>query len=206
MQKNKKVFVGVVIAGFAMFVSNSAQASSSKYDWKKHFSYEEVKSLKKQTSNSIKNKFKDDSDWKDIISGSNIKDDAVTSEKIKNGTIGAADVDSSIVKKKIYTGTAPDNASKADKTITTNDVDSTILYFFKLNAPEISTSNMPIVHVYGKISSDSVLFDGFGGMWEEQADPVIENGKVWIEFAMEDEDAPGVPSYEVTDYKVVVQY
>lgn len=80
MQTNKKVLISLITTlGISLFVSNNAYAS---YNWKDYFSTNQVTAIKKGTSQSIINKFKTDSDWKDVISGRNIKDNAITDEKI----------------------------------------------------------------------------------------------------------------------------
>lgn len=85
--------MGLIVLGISFFVSSNAYAS---YNWKDYFSTNQVTAIKKGTSQSIINKFKTDSDWKDVISGRNIKDNAITSEKIKDGTITGSDLASNI--------------------------------------------------------------------------------------------------------------
>lgn len=216
--QNKKLFVGLVALGVFLAVSVPAQASQ-KYNWKDHFSYAEMKSVKKNVVESVKDKFENDSDWKDVISGSNIKngaiatenikdssvtvekikDGSVTTEKIKDGTIKAADVDSSIVKKKIYTGKAPSGTSGADK-VTTGGSDGDEFYF-KISIPEINISNMPGIQVFNTPQSAPDA-TAFAGMWKNYDQYYVEDGKIWVQYA----DNEGVGSTYVTDYKVVVQY
>lgn len=89
----KKLFFGFFVATFAFAGMNVAHAS---FSWKDFFSYDQMAAIKKATNTSVINSLKKDSDWKNVISGRNIKDNAITSDKIQDGTITGNDLSSNI--------------------------------------------------------------------------------------------------------------
>lgn len=95
MKKTKKIAAGILMLGFFISAPIITHASS-KYNWKNYFSFNEMASMRRKATDAVKNNFENDSDWKDVISGKNIKDNAITTDKIKNGTIKGDDLSRSI--------------------------------------------------------------------------------------------------------------
>ncbi|EKE25915.1 MAG: hypothetical protein ACD_5C00006G0003 [uncultured bacterium] len=92
------------------------------------------------------------------------------------------------------------------------DEDGYVMYYKKVSIAELNTSKMASVSIYKQVYDDpnndwdNGFAGAFGGAWELYDDFVVEDGKVWIEYAYTDDATPAVTSYPVKNYKIVVKY
>ncbi|EKE25093.1 MAG: hypothetical protein ACD_5C00297G0002 [uncultured bacterium] len=87
MQKTKKILlVFSIVLSIVLATTSSISASSS---WKEYFTFSEMKAMKNETIDSIMSRLEKDPEWKNVISGRNIKNGAITSEKLAPGAFSA---------------------------------------------------------------------------------------------------------------------
>lgn len=84
----------MLVLGFLVGGSSIADAAS-KYKWEKYFTKDQGKTIQSLVGKSIRGNLSDgDGDWKEVVSGKAIKDGAINTNKIKDGTIVNADISS----------------------------------------------------------------------------------------------------------------
>ncbi len=190
------VAVAIVAIG-VMTAASQAQAASNA--WKDFFSQDEATAIKKMVGSYIQNQLEDGKkDWKGVISG----------KAIDNGAIDSKKVDSSITKKKIYTGTMPTSATGADKVII-DDEEGTTDYFKKISSDAVELNNNPQIALYKKIDESSFDASVLGinsNIWSQNSsDLYFSEGEIWIRYGHVE---TGIEEWtqHVLDYKVSVNY
>jgi len=138
MKHNRKVVSAVVaivaiVAIGVMTVAVQAQAKSNA--WKDFFSQDEATAIKKMVGNYIQDQLDSGKkDWKGIISG----------KAIDKGAIDASKVNSSIAKRKVYTGTFPASEAARDAISCVDNDPDECTYFVKISIPEINITSSDI--------------------------------------------------------------
>ena len=161
-----------------------APKTNAAVNWADYFTKDEATTIKKMVDTYIRGQIDDNAkNWK--------------------GLIGSKQVDDSIAKRKVYTGTIANDISIADKTAVD---DENYTYYFKLiSVPEFSldsdASNIVIYINDNRVSRllGETVWVAVGGSYTN-----LKNGYVWINYASKSES--GNPSYDVSDYKIIVTY
>lgn len=192
MQSKVKMLVAAM-AVVALFLITTVKAEAAWKGWTEYFTQDESKAIKKMVDAYIRDSIEDeDKRWKDLISGSLIKD----------GDIDADKVDSSIAKRKVYTGTFPASTTVANGThCSASDVDECD-YFVKISVPEVNITSTDItdVNVYTKS-----IYTGLGAnVWSEDTYN-MEDGYVWFDYAGMDDGVLDWDNFG-EEYKIVVNY
>lgn len=182
MKKTKIVAVMLMMVALATIPASKTQAAWK--GWAEYFSQDEGKAIKKMVDSYIRESIEgNDKRWRDIISGSNLKDGEIDSEK----------VDNSITKRKVYTGTVACDAGIADAT-------NGGYYYKKIAIPEVKLADMPGVAMLSK-DNGQLTFLG-SNVWSPYSVSFTE-GYVWAIYG---EGSPISCLNEFSDYKITVNY
>lgn len=166
----------------AVATNVKAEVISKKTTWKDYFTQDEAKMIKKMTQNYIIDQLDENAnDWKGVIS--------------------AKQVDKTIAKKKVFTGSITCDASFADKTTTGSDGD---VYYKKISFDKIKLSETPLVQTYVKLTDSNERTQLDSNIWVISSS-LISEGVVWVRFGDLEDGAPGIEC-DMTEYKVVVNY
>lgn len=190
---SKTKILVMLLAAMVLSLSTTAKTEAAWKGWTEYFTQDEGKAIKKMVDSYIRDSIESkDKRWKDIISGSTIKDDSIDKDK----------VDDTIAKRKVYTGTFP--ASEDDADISYTDEDDNILYFKKISVPEadVSNSNVTDLNFYTK----SVYTSIGSNVWSED-NYEIEDGYAWHHYATDD-NGGGIITWDQfgDEYKIVLSY
>jgi hypothetical protein len=179
MKKTISLVIAFAIIAIATPKTNAA------FDWEKYFSKNEGTAIKRMVDNYIRDQIEEnDKNWK--------------------GIIGKKQVDNSIAKRKVYTGTIACDDSIADES---NESGENTYYYKKISVPELDLSDMPQIDVYSP-SSDLETDKSFLGsdLWASRNDEVdFQDGYVWVYYGADLGD--GIDCTDgFSSYKVVVNY
>jgi hypothetical protein len=122
----KKTLILAMIVAVLIIAIPKTQAATN---WADYFTKDEAASIKKMVDKYIRGQIDDnEKEWK--------------------GVIGNKQVDKSIAKKKIYTGTYPSSISDADVTSCDEEDIDECNYYVKIHISEIDIDKLPQVYIY----------------------------------------------------------
>jgi len=187
--KNEKIFIAIFTIAITGLTFAGSKANAS---WKDYFDKNEIKAINNYIASQVDANSKA---WKGVISDKQVGD--------------------SITKRKIYTGTMPDNGDGADKYIDNPDGSGTY-YFKKISAKEIKVDDNPQISAYmksttfnpdGPVSLASIssnLWSNVDAASANKAQLFFEDGNIWVYYGAKFLHS-SFQSY-LSEYKIVVNY
>jgi len=187
MKKIITLTLGMMMVFAIIAIPQSQAATAKPFDWGTYFSKNEITAIRRAVADYIQGEIKNkDNDWKGLISGSQLKDNAVGTDKVS----------SSIAKRKVYTGTIDCSDTGYDVKYGTGEDTE---YWKKIHVPEIDISEGPQVFVYSKGNYPALGDD----VWASNGAAFVD-GYVFILYGGGDPiDCEG---YTHGDYKIVVTH
>ena len=175
----KKALLLAIIAVFSIIAIPKVQAATN---WADYFTNDEASTIKKMVDKYIRSEIEDD-------------------EKKWKGVIGKQQVDNSVAKKKIYTGTYPSSIDDADITDCDEEDEDECSYYAKVHISEINIDKLPQVYIYEEETDDDfgsgVMNPGFVGK--------LSDGYVFLHYASSDNGSVDFDRFDET-YIIVVFY
>lgn len=175
----KKALMLVIIVAISIIAIPKAQAATN---WADYFTKDEASSIKKMVDKYIRGQIDDnEKEWK--------------------GVIGKKQVDNSIAKKKIYTGTYPSSIDDADITDCDEEDIDECGYYVKVHISEIDIDKLPQVYIYEEETDD----DFGSGVVNPDFVGKLSDEYAYLNYANSDNGIVDFERFNET-YKVVVFY
>ena len=171
----------IIFAGVLLINPLKAKAA---FNWADYFTKDEATTIKKMVDKYIRGQIEEDAkNWK--------------------GIIGKKQVDDTIVKQKVYTGTINCSESFADDTTASPSDPDEITYYKKISIPEIDLSEIPQVSLYVKITSEDDRSQLGNNLWSNRTITITDD-YAWFSFG--DSDTGDPISCSFSEYKILVNY
>lgn len=183
----------VAIAALAVLgITMLAPTTKAATNWKDYFSKDEGKAIAKLADKYIREQLDDNAkEWKGLISSKT--------------------VDSSIAKKKIFTGSISCSEAFADKAIVYDDgspanlEDDSTEYYKKVSFDDIDMKKPPVIQLYNKAAAGTVITQLNSDLWET-ATAYVSDGEVWFKYGLKNADNGNRILCDIAEYKLVINY
>ncbi len=175
----KKILMLAIILAVSIIAIPKTQAATN---WADYFTKDEASSIKKMVDKYIRGQIDDnEKEWK--------------------GVIGKKQVDDSVAKKKIHTGTYPSSIDDADVTSCDEEDIDECNYYVKVHISEIDIDKLPQVYIYEEETDE----DFGSGVVNPDFVGKLSDGYAFLNYANSDNGEIGFDKFNET-YKVVVFY
>jgi len=181
-----KILSLAMILAFSFTIAPKTNAATN---WADYFTKDEASSIKKMVDKYIRGQIDDDAkNWK--------------------GVIGKKQVDDSIAKQKVYTGTITASSSVADYTFEDGGEHE---YWKKISVPELDLSDDDLgVKFYSKVdpNDNDIEMVGLkvvaGELWQDNTDSIkLADKYIWVNYGDDDD---GSDIFSVNEYKIIMKY